>query len=62
MKTLRQEIQELHSLGNNRDGIYEILVGNINLYGKAFFSHKASKSEKQKMTYRWKLIMEVLPS
>jgi hypothetical protein len=52
---LKTEIQSLGTLSN--DLKYQILCGKAGLFGKAFFGHKATKSEKAKLRYIWKTIL-----
>lgn len=57
-QTLKQRILELRSKDFNNDAIYRVLAGEINLFHIAFFGHKGSKSEKNKLNYRWNLILK----
>jgi hypothetical protein len=51
------EIKLYKQGGINRDTVYEIAAGNMGLYGIAFFGHKGTPSEKQKLQRTWKRIM-----
>jgi len=56
MRTKR--IVDLKKQGKSNDEIYELAVGNISLYGQAFFGFKATKAEKQKMNRLWSRILQ----
>ena len=56
MKT--KAIKELKEYGFSNDRIYETEVGFIGLYGKAFFGHKKTKNESQKLRRLWNRILK----
>ena len=55
---MKKLILTLKSIGYSNDLIYEIIAGNLSLFGVAFFGHKGTRSEKAKLNYAWKLILK----
>lgn len=58
----RETILLLKSQGLGRDGIYGLAAANLHLYGVAFFGHKGSESDQQKLQRVWKKICKEFPS
>jgi hypothetical protein len=53
--TLKQKINNMKNI--SRDGKYEMLASECNLYGIAFFGHKGTKQQKDRLRYIWRMVM-----
>ena len=55
-----KQIKQLAGMGIGADGIYMIAAGGLHLYGVAFFGHKATAQQRQKLQRVWKRILTTL--
>lgn len=56
---MKEYILHLKACNISRDSAYQLVAGSLGLYNKAFFGHKATRSERAKLNQAWKMILKL---